>query len=157
MVNHGITTGALFVLVGILDERAHTRELNAFGGLWGKVPAFSFFFLLFSLASLGLPGLNNFVGEFLILAGVFRVSPAFAGLAFAGIVVTLVYTLRLVQQVLFVREQTPLEIADISFREALVLVTLSGIAIYLGVHPAPLLDLVHGPVELLIAGTGGTP
>ncbi len=75
MANHGVTTGALFCLVGMLDERAHTREIAAFGGLWGKIPLWSFFFLFFSLASLGLPGLNNFVGEFLILAGTMQKAP----------------------------------------------------------------------------------
>ncbi len=106
MANHGVTTGALFCLVGMLDERAHTREVAAFGGLWGKVPKFSFFFLFFSLASVGLPGLNNFVGEFLILAGVMKTAPLVSALAFGGIVLTLVYMLRLVQQLLFQTERT---------------------------------------------------
>jgi len=107
MANHGVTTGALFCLVGMLDERAHTREIRAFGGLWGKIPHYSFFFLLFSLASLGLPGLNNFVGEFLVLAGTMRKAPLVAALAFVGIVLTLVYTVRLVQEVLFQQERNP--------------------------------------------------
>jgi NADH-quinone oxidoreductase subunit M len=157
MVNHGVTTGALFALVGILDERAHTREISAFGGLWGKIPVYSFFFFLFSLASLGLPGLNNFVGEFLVLTGVFRVSPIAACLAFAGIVVTLIYTLRLMQEVLFVTERTQLPLVDLSPREGMVLVVLALAVISLGVYPAPLLDLVREPVALLTAVTGGTP
>jgi len=157
MVNHGITTGALFALVGFLDERAHTREIAAFGGLWGKVPVYSFFFLLFSLASLGLPGLNNFVGEFLVLSGVFRVSPVAAAIAFAGIVVTLVYTLRLVQEVLFVTERAPLPLADVSLREGMVLSLLALLVLYLGIHPAPLLDLLREPVALLTTGKGGGP
>ncbi len=157
MVNHGITTGALFALVGILDERAHTREIAAFGGLWGQVPLYAFFFFLFSLASLGLPGLNNFVGEFLVLTGVFRASPTAACLAFTGIVVTLVYMLRLMQEVLFVTERSPMPLADLTPREGAVLAVLALVAITLGVYPAPLLDLVREPVALLTAATGGTP
>ena len=95
MVNHGITTGALFAMVGMLDERTQSREIITYGGIWGKVPVLSFFFLMFCMASAGLPGLNNFIGEFLVLVGTFRVSPAAALGAFLGIVLTLVYTVRL--------------------------------------------------------------
>lgn len=157
MVNHGVTTGALFALVGMLDERAYTREIAAFGGLWGKAPVYSFFFLLFSLASLGLPGLNNFVGEFLVLTGVFRVSPIAASFAFAGIVATLIYMLRLVQDVLFVRERTPLPLSDVSSREGMVLVIMGAAVVVLGVYPAPFLDLIRIPVQLLTVGMGGAP
>jgi NADH-quinone oxidoreductase subunit M len=152
MANHGVTTGALFCLVGMLDERAHTREIRAFGGLWGKIPRYSFFFLFFSLASLGLPGLNNFVGEFLILAGVMKTSPLVAALAFSGIVLTLIYTVRLVQEVLFQQEQQPLALLDLSLREFSLLAVLALLALWMGVHPAPLLDLIHLPVQLLVGG-----
>lgn len=154
MVNHGITTGALFALVGMLDERTDTREIAAYGGLWGKVPMFAFFFLLFSMASAGLPGLNNFVGEFLILAGAFRVTPVAVVIAFVGIVLPLIYTVRLVQQVLFVEERRSLTLPDLSLREGSALAVLAVIDIYLGVHPAPILDLLKVPVELL---TGVAP
>jgi NADH-quinone oxidoreductase subunit M len=154
MANHGVTTGALFCLVGMLDERAHTREIRAFGGLWGKIPQFSFFFLFFSLASLGLPGLNNFVGEFLVLVGTMKKAPLVAALAFVGIVLTLVYTVRLVQEILFQQERQPLALADLSLRELSILTVLALLNLWIGVHPAPLLDLIHLPVQLL---TGGTP
>jgi NADH-quinone oxidoreductase subunit M len=149
MVNHGITTGALFALVGMLDERTGTREMAAFGGLWDKVPRFSAFFLLFSMASAGLPGLNNFTGEFIILAGSFRVAPLAASLALIGIIFPLVYTVRMVQQLLFVTGRAPLDFDDLSPREGGVLALLAVAVIYLGVHPAPLLDLLKAPVELL--------
>ncbi|HEY6873365.1 MAG TPA: NADH-quinone oxidoreductase subunit M [Geobacteraceae bacterium] len=149
MVNHGVTTGALFALVGMLDERAETREIEAFGGLWGKVPLFSAFFLLFSMASAGLPGLNNFAGEFTVLAGSFRVFPLAVVLAFVGIILPLVYTIKLVQQLLFVTERRPLPMSDLSWREGGILALLAVTAIYLGVHPAPFLDLVKVPVGLL--------
>ena len=152
MANHGVTTGALFCLVGMLDERAHTREISAFGGLWGKIPQFSFFFLFFSLASLGLPGLNNFVGEFLVLAGTMKKAPLVAALAFVGIVLTLIYTVRLVQELLFQKERQHLPLADLSAREIFILTLLALIDLWMGMHPAPLLDLIHAPVQLLIGG-----
>ncbi len=157
MVNHGITTGALFALVGMLDERAGTREIAAFGGLWGKVPLFSAFFLLFSMASAGLPGLNNFAGEFLVLAGSFRVAHLAVILAIVGIILPLVYTVRLVQEVLFVSERRSFAPDDLSLREGGLLALLALIAIYLGVHPAPLLDILKLPVMFLTTGTGGMP
>jgi NADH-quinone oxidoreductase subunit M len=157
MVNHGISTGGLFVMLGMLEERSGVNDIDAFGGLWGKVPRFSVFLLLFALATVGLPGLNNFVGEFLILAGVFRVSPWAAVPAFAGIVLVLVYMLRMVQKVLFVRETGRLEICDISLREGFVLSAFAVIIVFLGVYPAPLLDLVNTPVRLLTGGSGGLP
>jgi NADH-quinone oxidoreductase subunit M len=152
MANHGVTTGALFCLVGMLDERAHTREIRAFGGLWGKIPRYSFFFLFFSLATVGLPGLNNFVGEFLILAGVMKTAPLVAALAFTGIVLTLIYTLRLVQELLFQEERQPLPLADLDLREMTLLSVLALLCLWMGVHPAPLLDLIHLPVQLLTWG-----
>jgi NADH-quinone oxidoreductase subunit M len=149
MVNHGITTGALFALVGMLDERTGSRELATYGGIWGKVPVLSFFFLLFCMASAGVPGLNNFVGEFLILIGTFRVSPLAAAGAFLGIVLTLIYTVRLVQEILFGKENKPLSLSDLSWREGGILAVLALVDVYLGVHPGPLLELFKVPVALL--------
>ena len=110
MANHGVTTGALFCLVGMLDERAHTREIRAFGGLWGKIPVYSFFFLLFSVTSMGVPGLNNFVGEFLILAGTMKKAPLVVVLAFIGVVLPLIYMARLVEDISQGRAQATAEI-----------------------------------------------
>ena len=149
MVNHGITTGALFMMVGMLHERTGTRQLDDFGGLWGKVPVFSFFFLLFAMASAGLPGLNNFVGEFLILVGVFRATPAAGAVAFLGIVLPLVYTVRLLQEALFQTERRPLRIPDVTLGEGALLGMLAAIDVYIGVHPKPLLDILKVPVALL--------
>ncbi|HZV80797.1 MAG TPA: NADH-quinone oxidoreductase subunit M, partial [Geobacteraceae bacterium] len=154
MVNHGITTSALFALVGMLDERAHTRETAAFGGLWGKMPRFSFLFILFAMASAGLPGLNNFVGEFLVLAGTFKVAHLATVLAFLGVILPLVYMVRLVQELLFLEERAPLPMADLTLREGSMLAVLALADVYLGLHPAPLLDILHLPVALL---TGGAP
>jgi NADH-quinone oxidoreductase subunit M len=151
MVNHGVTTGALFAMVGMLDERTHSREMATYGGIWGKVPVLSFFFLLFCMASAGLPGLNNFVGEFLVLVGTFRVSPAAASGAFLGIVLTLVYTVRLVQEILFGKENQPLSLDDLNLREGGILAVLAAAAIYLGVHPGPVLEVMKAPIALLTA------
>ncbi|HEY5513572.1 MAG TPA: NADH-quinone oxidoreductase subunit M [Geomonas sp.] len=149
MVNHGITTGALFAIVGMLDERTESREIATYGGIWGKVPILSFFFLLFNMASAGVPGLNNFVGEFLVLVGAFRVSPVAAGGAFLGVVLTLVYTVRLVQEILFGKENKPLALSDLTLREGVVLAILAVVAVYLGVHPGPVLDMLQVPIALL--------
>jgi len=150
MVNHGLTTTALFALAGMLDERAHTRDISAFGGLWGKIPRYSFFLVFFAMASAGMPGLNNFVGEFLILAGSFRVAPFPAFLAFIGIILPLAYTLRFLQEVVFQTERQPLLLTDLNWREGGLLGVLAVADIYLGLHPAPLLAMVKLPVALLI-------
>lgn len=157
MVNHGITTGALFLMAGMLEERSGSRDSAAFGALWGKIPYFSAFFLIFSLATLGLPGLNNFVGEFLILAGVFRVSPLAAVVALGGVIFVLIYTLRLVKKLLFGPERFNRELADLTFRELVILASLALAVIGLGVYPAPVLDLIRLPIALVSGGIGGVP
>jgi len=106
------------------------------------------------MASAGLPGLNNFVGEFLILAGSFRVAHLVVVIAFIGVILPLIYTVRLAQQVLFVTPRSEVAMQDISRRETVILGTLAAVDIYLGVHPIHFLDLLKGPVALL---TGGTP
>jgi len=153
MVNHGITTAALFIMIGMLDERAHTRDIASFGGLWGKAPAFSAFFLLFILSSLGLPGLNNFTGEFLILVGLFRSHPLMAAAAFAGLVAGLIYLLRLAQDVLFGPQGPSVQepgMTDLSARELAVLVPLAILVVLIGVHPAIVLNQIQGPVRDLM-------
>jgi NADH-quinone oxidoreductase subunit M len=149
MVNHGVTTSALFAMVGMLDDRCESRKLATFGGVWGKAPVFAFFFLLFCMASAGVPGLNNFVGEFLVLIGTFRVSPLAAVGACAGIVLTLVYTVKLVQAILFGKENKPLILHDLTLREGGLLALLALVAVCLGVHPQPVLDLIKEPIALL--------
>ncbi len=151
MINHGLTTSALFILVGMLDERVHSRQLADLGGLWNKMPVFSGFFLFFGMASLGLPGLNNFVGEFLVLVGTIKKTPLVSWLGFAGLVFTVVYVLRVVQGTVF--EETRGErmtgqvLADITLREALILLPLAIAVLWIGFHPQPILDLLEGPVE----------
>lgn len=153
MVNHGITTGALFIMVGMLDERFHTRNLADFGGLWQAMPKFSAFFLLFGLAALGLPGLNNFVSEFLILVGVFRAHPLVGSLAFTSMVLTLIYVLKLIQDTLFGPAKQP-HGKDLSPRELVILLTLALTVITTGLYPQPILSLVQAPLQRLIDQTG---
>ena len=154
MINHGLSTSALFILVGMLDERVQSREISNFGGLWGKMPIFSAFFLLFAMASMGLPGLNNFVGEILILIGAFRTWPWVAGIGFAGLVLTVIYILRLVQGMLFGKTRNPqikeLYVEDITPREAAILVPLAAAVLFIGLYPGPVLNLFQEPIEGLI-------
>ncbi len=154
MVSHGITTSAMFAMVGMLASRTQTREISAYGGLWGKVPVLSCFFMLFAMASAGLPGLNNFVGEFLILAGSYRVAQIATILAFLGLILSLIYTVRLVQELLFQEERQSLTFNDLTAREICLLTILALGVIFIGLHPGPLLDMLAMPVDIL---TGGAP
>ncbi len=149
MVSHGITTSALFAMVGMLSERTDTLEIGDYGGVWGKAPLLACFFMLFSMASAGLPGLNNFVGEFLILAGSFKVARGATILAFLGLILSLTYTVRLVQEVLFQQERKPLAVSDLTPREIGVLAILAAGVIFIGLHPGPLLDMLTMPVGIL--------
>ena len=157
MVSHGVTTSALFALVGMLDERAGTRDIDAFGGVWGKAPLLAAFFLFFGMASAGLPMLANFVGEFLVLAGSFKGHPLAVAMAFLGIVFPLVYTVRLMQEVLFQTERRPLTLPDLTLREGTLLGVMALANLYIGLHPAPLLALLNAPVALLTGTAGGLP
>jgi NADH-quinone oxidoreductase subunit M len=154
MVSHGVTTSALFAMVGMFAVRGKTREISAYGGLWSKVPILSFFFLLFAMASAGLPGLNNFVGEFLILTGSYKVQQTATMVAFLGLILALVYTVRLVQELLFQEERQPLPMQDVTQLETLTLTILAIAVLFIGLHPGPLLDMMALPVEIL---TGGAP
>jgi NADH-quinone oxidoreductase subunit M len=139
-------------MVGMLDERLGSRQLAEVGGIWHSMPRFSGLFLLFALSSLGLPGLNNFVGEILILFGIFRAWPLIATLAFGGLVLTLVYVLRFVQETIFGPPLVGRELDDLSGRETLILLPLALAVVALGVFPQPLLRLLAGPVHLLLSG-----
>jgi NADH-quinone oxidoreductase subunit M len=154
MVNHGITTGALFILVGMLDERFHTRELADFGGIWKSMPVFSGFFLLFAMASLGMPGLNNFVSEIIILLGVFRANPLIGAIAFITLVLTLIYVLKLVQDTLFGAPGRGEDIHDLNGREFAILVPLALAVLVIGLYPGPILALLQDPVSRLVQATG---
>jgi NADH-quinone oxidoreductase subunit M len=149
MVAHGITTGALFVLVGALQERTHTRDMRRLGGLWASVPRMGALALFFAIASLGLPGLGNFVGEFLVLLGAWRVSIVWTAVAALGLITAVVYALALVQRTFHGENTQGWRIADCSLRETASLGTMAVIVVWLGVHPQPVLDTSSAPMSTL--------
>jgi NADH-quinone oxidoreductase subunit M len=150
MFNHGISTGALFIMIGMINHRAGTRQLDQLGGLWGKTPILSAFFLFFALSSLGLPGLNNFVGEILILLGTFQRWPVLAAIAVLGVVYAAAYMLRLVHGTLWGPEMTSKPWPDMTWREGIVLVPLALLVLWLGLYPVTFLEPLRVPVQLVL-------
>jgi NADH-quinone oxidoreductase subunit M len=152
MVNHGLSTGALFLLVGVLYERRHTRLIADYGGIAGVVPVYTGFFLFVTLSSIGLPGLNGFVGEFLILAGSWEAAPAAVVLAGLGIIFGAVYMLWMVQRVfwnpLTVEENRSLK--DMTFLEIVTVLPLVVLIVWIGVHPMTFLSPLEASVRLLL-------
>jgi NADH-quinone oxidoreductase subunit M len=153
MINHGLSTGALFLLVGMIYERRHTREISEFGGLTRVVPFFAASFLLVTLSSIGLPGLNGFVGEFLVLLGSFGASHAATVLAATGVVLGAVYMLWLVLRFLFgpLSNEANRSLRDLSGREAIVLAPILLFIVYLGVHPFPFLFRMEPSLEAALS------
>jgi NADH-quinone oxidoreductase subunit M len=153
MVNHGLSTGALFLMVGMIYERRHSRLIADFGGLWTVMPAFSALFLVVSLSSLGLPGLNGFVGEFLILLGTFQVNRLLAVVATAGIILAAVYMLRMYQRVIFgeITHEENRRLSDLTSREWAVLVPVLFFIVWIGVYPLPFTSKTEVSVQALIA------
>ena len=150
LINHGISTSALFVMVGMLDERLNSRKFSDMGGLWKKMPVFGAFFLFFALSSLGLPGLNNFVGEILILIGTFQVRPVVAILAFVGVLLPVIYLLTMVHKSLFGEAREERQVWDVEFREILILVALAVPVLFIGLHPGPILRLFESTLGHLM-------
>jgi NADH-quinone oxidoreductase subunit M len=140
-INHGISTAALFLIVGLVYERRQTREIAAFGGLSSVMPVFAGLFLIMTLSSIGLPGLNGFVGEILILQGVFVAHRWWAAAAASGIVLSAAYLLWLYQRTMFGRVADPANAAlcDLTERELSTLVPLAALALWIGLYPAPFL------------------
>jgi len=157
MVGHGLSTGALFLMVGMIYERRHTRLIADFGGLWRVIPAFSALFLVVALSSLGLPGLNGFVGEFLILVGAFRVDPVLAVLATTGIIFAAVYLLWMYQRVVFgeVRHEANRGLGDLTPREWAVLAPVLVLIVWIGVYPAAFTGKTEATIEALLAQVQG--
>ncbi|HEY9074194.1 MAG TPA: NADH-quinone oxidoreductase subunit M, partial [Desulfobaccales bacterium] len=153
MINHGLSTSALFIMIGMLDERIHSRDFAVLGGLWNKMPVFSAFFLLFALSSLGLPGLNNFVGEVLILVGLFQAKPVIAVLGFVGIVFGVIYILRMVQDTLFGQPRAEHVLWDVNSREIVILSALALAMLFIGLHPGPVLALLDQPIQTMLHQT----
>jgi NADH-quinone oxidoreductase subunit M len=162
MINHGVSTGALFLLVGVIYERRHTRELEQFGGLWKIMPIFAVFTLITTLSSMGLPGLNGFVGEFTILLGAWGAGAAegayrttwFAGLAAIGVILAAVYMLYMFQKMFLgpVTHEENNKLKDLNWREIAILVPLLILMFWIGLYPQPFFNLMGASVDKLAAG-----
>jgi NADH-quinone oxidoreductase subunit M len=153
MLNHGISTGALFLLVGVLYDRKHTREISAYGGLASKVPLFAFLFLVFTLSSIALPLTNGFIGEFMILAGSFLTYPLLTIIALSGVVLGAVYMLTLYMRTMFgeLDEERNGDLTDVNTRELIALSPLFILVFVMGIYPKPFLDLMEPTVDSYIA------
>lgn len=148
MIAHGLSASALFILCGQLYERLHTRDMRQMGGLWSRLPLIPPFMLFFAIASLGLPGTGNFIGEFLILAGSYPVAPVSIAIATFGVLLAAAYSLVMVHRSMFGPAQSPIPIPGASARETLMLLTLAAAIVWLGLYPQPVLDLSERPVAL---------
>ncbi len=157
MICHGLSTGGLFIVAGALQERLETRDMEKMGGLWTTLPRLGGFALVLALASLGLPGLGNFLGEFLVLLGVFRVNAALAAGAALGLIAAAVYALWLVQRVFFGQAREPLPLADTTRRESLVLASLVAALLMLGFYPQPVLKTASPSLRLIEATRQPSP
>ena len=142
MIGHGLSTGALFLLIGMLYERRHTREIAAYGGLARVIPVFSLILVVTSLASIGLPGLNGFVGEFLVLLGSFGRFPWATGIATTGVIFAAAYLLWALQRIIFNQQDKPENehLTDLTARELCVVLPLVVGMVWLGLYPKPVLD-----------------
>jgi len=155
MVNHGLSTGGLFLVVGMLYERRHTREMSAFGGLWKVVPVMATLMLIITLSSAGLPGLNGFVGEFSILVGSFNSLTLnnvwFAGVAALGVILAAVYLFSMFEKVFLgpVTHDENRSLKDLNWREIAILVPLLLVILWIGLYPTPFFNLINPAVEKL--------
>ncbi len=153
MVSHGIVSGALFVCVGIIYDRMHTRMIADYGGLVNRMPLYAFAFMVFTMANVGLPGTSGFVGEFLVIVGVFQVSTWVAFFAATGVILSACYALWLYRRVIFgeMVKDSLMSIKDLGPREKLIIAPLLAATIFFGVYPLPLLDITAVSVEHLVA------
>ncbi len=155
MIAHGITTGALFILVGALQERLGTRDMRHMGGLWATIPRFGAITLVFALASLGLPGTGNFIGEFLVLLGSYRVNALLTALAALGLVAAVIYSLALIQRTFHGSAHPGGPVPDLSSRYLATLGAMIAVQVWLGLSPQPVLDTAGQALQSL-RGIGDT-
>ncbi len=156
MINHGISTGALFLLVGMIYERRHTRLIEDFGGIAKVMPVFSVFFMIITLSSIGLPFTNGFVGEFLILLGVFKANMVYGVIAASGVVFAACYMLWMYQRVFFgkITNEENSKLVDLDWREKFILIPLVLLVFWIGVYPKPLFERIEPAVKNVINQMG---
>ncbi len=155
MLAHGVSTGALFVLAGVLQERMHTRDMQRMGGLWMTMPRLAAIGLFFAVASLGLPGLGNFVGEFMVLLGSYRANAALTAAAAAGLIAAVVYALALVQKTFHGENLQGWRVRDSSPRETAILGAMIAAAVWLGMYPQPVFEAAAPAMNNLQAIAAG--
>jgi NADH-quinone oxidoreductase subunit M len=152
MLSHGIVSAALFLVVGVLYDRIHSREISAYGGLVTRMPKYAVIFMIFMMASIGLPGTSGFVGEFLILIGAFKVNTWVAGFAASGLILGAAYMLYLYRRVIFgvLIKDNLKTISDVNMREIAIFTPLLIVVIIMGIYPSLFLDVMHVSVENLV-------
>jgi NADH-quinone oxidoreductase subunit M len=153
MLSHGIVSAALFLCVGVVYDRMHTRQIDAYGGLVQRMPIYAAVFMVFTLANVGLPGTTGFIGEFLALAGAFRVNTWVATLAATGMILSAAYMLWLYRRMIFgvIQKDSLRAILDLSVREIAIFVPLVALAIFFGFYPGPIMKVTAASVDQLLA------
>jgi NADH-quinone oxidoreductase subunit M len=153
MISHGFISGALFLCVGVIYDRMHTREIDAYGGLVNRMPAYALIFMLFTMANVGLPGTSGFIGEFLTLMGIFQVNTWIAAVATSGVILSAAYALWLYRRVVMgdLIKESLKTITDMTRRERAIFAPLVVATILFGVYPAPILDTIGPSVEALVS------
>jgi len=147
MITHGISTGALFILAGIIKERIHTRDIGQMGGFSENVPVMGATALIFAMASLGLPGLGNFIAEFLTLMGSWQANRWMTVFAALGLVGATVYSLRIVQRIFFGPREVKHSFSDLNLREMLIMGSLTVAIVWLGLYPQPVIETIKPFVD----------
>ncbi|MCB0586810.1 MAG: NADH-quinone oxidoreductase subunit M, partial [Phaeodactylibacter sp.] len=151
LLAHGISTSALFIITGYIQERLHTRDISQMGGLWKAMPGMGAVALLFAMASLGLPGLGNFVAEFLALLGAWQAAPLWAAVAALGLIFSSAYALWMVQRALHGPPPEKATLPRLNVREWLVMGSMVGLIFWLGLYPGPILNSADGPIRTILA------
>jgi NADH-quinone oxidoreductase subunit M len=151
MLSHGIVSAALFLCVGVVYDRMHTREISAYGGLVERMPNYAMVFMVFTMANVGLPGTSGFIGEFLTLIGTFQINTWVVFFATTGVIFSAAYALYLYRRIIFgaLTKESLKGILDLDFREAVVLAPLVVLTILFGFYPAPILDATAASVNLI--------
>jgi NADH-quinone oxidoreductase subunit M len=152
MISHGFISGALFLCVGVIYDRMHTREIDAYGGLVNRMPAYALIFCFFTMANVGLPGTSGFVGEFLVLVGIFQVNTWIALFATSGVILSAAYALWLYRRVVMgdLIKESLKSITDMTTRERTIFVPFVAMTLLLGVYPALVLDIIGPSVSALV-------